>query len=80
MFQGGIQALSRSEFGKLIDKQHANEHYGFFDIFGKYAAVMGIFLVSLFTQITGNASICVLSIALLFIVGLVLMMRMTERS
>lgn len=80
LFQGGIQALSRSEFGKLIEKQHANEYYGFFDIFGKYAAVMGTFLVSLFTQITGNASIGVLSIALLFIVGLVLMMRMPERS
>jgi UMF1 family MFS transporter len=80
LFQGGIQALSRSEFGKLIDKQHANEYYGFFDIFGKYAAVMGTFLVSLFTQLTGNASIGVLSIALLFIVGLVLMMRMPARS
>ncbi len=40
LFQGGIQALSRSEFGKLIPKEHANEYYGFFDIFGKYAAVM----------------------------------------
>ncbi|MGI6535193.1 MAG: MFS transporter [Eggerthellaceae bacterium] len=79
LFQGGIQALSRSEFGKLIDKQHANEYYGFFDIFGKYAAVMGTFLVSLFTQLTGNASVGVLSIALLFIVGLVLMMRMPAR-
>ena len=38
LFQGGIQALSRSEFGKLIPKEHANEYYGFFDIFGKYAA------------------------------------------
>lgn len=80
LFQGGIQALSRSEFGKLIDKQYANEYYGFFDIFGKYAAVMGTFLVSLFTQLTGNASVGVLSIALLFIVGLVLMKRMPARS
>lgn len=79
LFQGGIQALSRSEFGKLIDKQHANEYYGFFDIFGKYAAVMGTFLVSLFTQITGNASLGVLSIALLFIVGFALMVRMGPR-
>ena len=41
LFQGGIQALSRSEFGKLIPKEHANEYYGFFDIFGKYATVLG---------------------------------------
>lgn len=54
LFQGGIQALSRSEFGKLIPKEHANEYYGFFDIFGKYAAVMGTFLVSFFTQLSGQ--------------------------
>lgn len=80
LFQGGIQALSRSEFGKLIPKRHANEYYGFFDIFGKYAAVIGTFLVSVFTQITGNSSIGVLSIAVLFVLGFVLLWRMPERS
>ena len=76
LFQGGIQALSRSEFGKLIPKENANEYYGFFDIFGKYAAVMGTFLVSVFTQLTGNPSVGVLSIAVLFVVGFVLMWKM----
>ena len=80
MFQGGIQALSRSEFGKLIPKENANEYYGFFDIFGKYAAVLGTFLVSLFTQITGNASVGVLSIAVLFILGFILLVRMPEQQ
>ena len=80
LFQGGIQALSRSEFGKLIPKDNANEYYGFFDIFGKYAAVMGTFLVSVFTQLTGNPSIGVLSIAVLFLVGFVLLVRMPERE
>ena len=75
LFQGGIQALSRSEFGKIIPKDHANEYFGFFDIFGKYAAVMGTFLVSVFTQMTGNPSVGVLSIAVLFVVGFVLMAR-----
>ena len=79
MFQGGIQALSRSEFGKLIPKENANEYYGFFDIFGKYAAVMGTFLVSLFTQITGNASVGVMSNAVLFVLGFILLARMTEQ-
>ena len=78
LFQGGIQALSRSEFGKLIPKENANEYYGFFDIFGKYAAVMGTFLVSVFTQLTGNASFGVLSIAVLFIVGFLLLWRMPQ--
>ena len=80
LFQGGIQALSRSEFGKLIPKDHANEYYGFFDIFGKYAAVMGTFLVSVFTQITGNSSIGVLSIAVLFVIGFALLWRMPEKA
>ena len=78
LFQGGIQALSRSEFGKLIPKEHANEYYGFFDIFGKYAAVMGTFLVSVFTQLTGNSSVGVLSIAALFVLGFVLLAKMPE--
>ncbi len=78
MFQGGIQALSRSEFGKLIPKEHANEYYGFFDIFGKYATIMGTLLVSVFTQFTGSSSIGVLSVAILFIVGFVLLLKMPE--
>lgn len=80
LFQGGIQALSRSEFGKLIPKEHANEYYGFFDIFGKYAAVMGTFLVSFFTQLSGNSSLGVLSIAVLFVLGFVLLWRMPEKQ
>ena len=78
LFQGGIQALSRSEYGKLIPTEHANEYYGFFDIFGKYAAVLGTLLVSLFTQLTGNSSIGVLSIAVLFIIGFVLLWKMPQ--
>lgn len=78
LFQGGIQALSRSEFGKLIPKDHANEYYGFFDIFGKYAAILGTFLMSVFTQVTGNASLGVLSIAVLFIIGIVFLVRMPK--
>ena len=78
LFQGGIQALSRSEFGKIIPKEHANEYFGFFDIFGKYATVMGTFLMSVFTQLTGNASIGALSIAALFVIGFVLLWKMPQ--
>lgn len=80
LFQGGIQALSRSEFGKLIPKENANEYYGFFDIFGKYATIMGTLLVSVFTQITGSSSFGVLSVAVLFIVGFVLLWKMPEED
>lgn len=67
--QGGIQAISRSYFGKLIPPERSNEYFGFFDIFGKFAAVIGPVLVAAFTQMTGRDSIGVISLALLFLVG-----------
>ena len=67
--QGGIQAISRSYFGKLIPPERSNEYFGFFDIFGKFAAVIGPMLVAVFTQITGRDSIGVISLAILFAVG-----------
>ena len=78
LFQGGIQALSRSYFGKLIPKDHCNEYFGFFDIFGKYASIIGTFLVSSITHITGNASLGILSITVLFVLGLVFLFLMPK--
>lgn len=74
MFQGGIQALSRSYYGKIIPKDHANEYYGFYDIFGKTASILGTFIVATTTSLTGNASIGVLSIAILLVVALVFLL------
>ena len=74
MFQGGIQALSRSYYGKIIPKDHANEYYGFYDIFGKTASVLGTFLVATTTAVTGNASVGVLSIAVLLVAALALLL------
>ena len=52
MFQGGIQALSRSMFGKMLpDKNRSGEYFGFFDIFGKFSSVMGPALMGFVTQI-----------------------------
>lgn len=67
--QGGIQALSRSYFGKLIPAERSNEYFGFFDIFGKFAAVIGPLLVAIFTQFTGRDSVGVISLAILFLIG-----------
>ena len=78
LFQGGIQALSRSYFGKIIPKEHSNEYYGFFDIFGRYASVMGTFLVGVITAATQNASLGVLSIGILLVMGFVMLMRLPE--
>ncbi len=79
LFQGGIQALSRSEFGKLIPKEHANEYFGFFDIFGKYAAVIGTFLVSTITALLGSSSLGVLSLAILFVIGFAFLAKVPNK-
>ena len=71
--QGGIQAVSRSYFGKLIPKERSNEFFGFFDIFGKFASVLGPFLYSLIGSWTGRSSYGVLALIALFLVGLVIM-------
>lgn len=76
LFQGGIQALSRSYFGRLVPKEHSNEFFGFFDIFGKYAAVLGTLLVAGITHLTGIPQLGILSVAILFVVGLVILLRM----
>lgn len=76
--QGGIQALSRSYFGKLVPKENANEFFGFYNIFGKFAAIMGPFLVGFVTQVTGRTNNGVFSIVLLFIVGGILLMRVPD--
>ena len=80
MFQGGVQALSRSYFGRIIPKEKSNEYYGFFDIFGRYASVMGTFLVSVVTSLTGNPSLGVLSIGVLLIVGFMLLVRLSRMT
>ena len=78
MFQGGVQALSRSYFGKIIPKEHSNEYYGFFDIFGRYASVMGTLLVSVVTSLTHDPSLGVLSIGILLVVGFVMLVKLSS--
>ena len=73
--QGGIQAVSRSYFGKLIPKERSNEFFGFFDIFGKFASVMGPFLYATIGAWTNRSSYGVLALIALFMVGLIIMIR-----
>ena len=73
--QGGIQALSRSCYAQLIPARAAAEFFGFYNIFGKFAAILGPLLVGVFAQLTGDTSIGVLSIAVLFVAGGILLTR-----
>ncbi len=71
MFQGGIQALSRSYFTRIIPPKQSGEYFGLMDICGKGASFMGTTLVSVVSQITGDINTGVGMIALLFIVGMI---------
>ncbi len=66
---GGIQAISRSFFGKLIPRERSAEFFGFYNIFGKFAAITGPFLMGGIGRITGDSRYGVLSILILFIIG-----------
>ncbi len=69
MFQGGIQSLSRSYFGKIIPPEKSGEYYGLLDICGKGASFVGTFLVSALTQLSGSTSTGVMVIAPLILLG-----------
>ena len=57
--QGGIQALSRSMFGKLLpDKDRSGEFFGFFDIFGKFSSIMGPALVGFVSAVVADGMLC----------------------
>ncbi|MCF2555905.1 MFS transporter [Faecalicatena contorta] len=72
MFQGAIQALSRSYFAKIIPADKSGEYFGIMDICGKGAAFFGTFLVSFISQMTGSTSAGVGSLAIMFFIGFVL--------
>jgi MFS transporter, UMF1 family len=75
---GGIQALSRSYFGKLIPASASAEFFGFYNVFGKFAAITGPFLMGLVGRLAGHSRWGVLSILILFIIGAWLLSRVEE--
>ena len=80
MFQGSVQALSRSYFGKIIPAEKAGEYFGIYDICGKGAAILGTTLVSVMSQITGKMNVGVSAISVLFVVGLLLFRKAVKMN
>jgi len=78
LVQGGVQALSRSLYSRLIPKSNAAEFFGFYNMLGKFAAVIGPTLMGAVGVITGSSRIAILSIAVLFVVGGFLLTRVRE--
>lgn len=71
MFQGAIQALSRSYFAKIIPADKSGEYFGIYDICGKGASFMGTTLVGIVAQITHMANAGVAIISVMFIIGFI---------
>lgn len=71
MFQGAIQALSRSYYAKIIPKAKSAEYFALMDIFGKGASIVGTMIVSIVSQITDSQNKAIVAIPVLFIIGLI---------
>lgn len=71
VFQGAIQALSRSYYARIIPKEKSSEYFGIFDIFGKGASFMGTMLMGISTQIFHTSKAGVIVIAAMFVIGFV---------
>ena len=72
LVQGGIQALSRSYFARLIPNNKHSEYFGIYNMLGKFAALLGPLLVGLITFLTNDPRIGMLSISIFFILGIIL--------
>lgn len=80
MFQGGIQALSRSYFTKIIPAEKSGEYFGLMDICGKGASFLGTTVISLIAQLTGKVNIGVGAISLFFVCGMIVFKMATAEA
>jgi UMF1 family MFS transporter len=75
LVQGGVQALSRALYARIIPPGQAGEFFGFMNLLGKFAAVLGPILVGAVSRLTGEPRLSMLSLLLLFGTGLALLAR-----
>lgn len=78
--QGGIQALSRSYFGKLIPKENSAEYFGIYNIFGRVSSIFGPLLMGIVSTITGDSRYGILSLIALFIIGGLVFLKVNDSS
>jgi UMF1 family MFS transporter len=78
--QGGIQALSRSFYSRIIPHDQAAEFYGFYNMLGKFAVILGPILIGMTGLIFGNPRVGIGSIAILFILGGILLYFVDEQK
>ena len=80
MFQGGIQALSRAYFTRIIPAEESGEYFGLYDICGKGAAFLGTTIVSVVSQLTNSAQLGVGAISIMFVIGIFLFRKAAKAN
>lgn len=78
LVQGGVQALSRSYYARMIPAERAAEYFGVYNMMGKAAAILGPILMGLIALLTENHRYSILSIMVLFILGMVLLLKVKD--
>lgn len=73
LVQGGVQSLSRAWYARIIPQDMATEFFGFYNMMGKFAAVLGPLLVAWTASLTGNSRLAILSLLLLFGAGFIML-------
>jgi UMF1 family MFS transporter len=69
LVQGGVQSLSRSLYGRLVPPGKAGEFFGFYNLMGKAAAILGPVLTGVVALTTGDSRLAIVSISILFVIG-----------
>ena len=78
LFQGGIQALSRSYFTRFVPSGHEAQFFGFYNMLGKFAAIIGPALMGIVTLVSGSHRAGILSLIILFAAGGILLYKVDE--
>lgn len=80
LVQGGVQLLSRSYYARLVPAERTGEFFGFYNMLGDSAAIVGPFLMGSVSRLSGNPRLSILSVILLFVLGAVLLSRVDTRD
>lgn len=80
LVQGGVQALSRSFYAGIIPKHQSAEFFGFYNMLGKFAAVLGPIMMGVVSLLTQSPRLSILSISILFIAGGILLYYVDEEK
>ena len=73
LVQGGVQAISRSLYARFVPPAQSGEFFGFFNMLGRFAAIIGPSLVAVTGLLTGSSRLGILSVAAVLIIGMVLL-------